>query len=91
MEIARYWRLQKSRYCLEGVKKTSPKGVEEISLSGNSWTEFPSNGHPREEKLMTGITIYQAPVVKGKNGGNGHSRESIEISIPMEASVMVDQ
>ena len=90
MEIARHWRNNRVNLRLEGIKKTHPDGKQEISFTGSSWTEIPSNGRSHEEKPLTGITIYKAPVLQGKNGGNGRSHESVEISVAMEASVMAD-
>ena len=89
MEIARHWRMRKRYLCLEGIKKTSREGVEKISLTGNSWAEIPSNGRSHERKPVTETTIYQAPDLQGKNDGNGHSHESVEISVAMETSTMV--
>jgi len=88
--IAKHWRMIGPRLCLKGFKRMSPKGVKEVSLAGNSWTELPSSDRSYEEIPSTEITIYQAPALQGKNGGNGHNHESVEISVAMEASVMVD-
>jgi len=68
VEIARHWRLQRQRYCLEGIKKTDTDGNEQISVSGSSWVDIPSNGRSKEKPLMESV-VYEAPSLEGKNGG----------------------
>ena len=84
MEVARYWRLRKQRYRLEGVKKTDNHGNKLISVSGSSWVDAPSNGRPEEEPLIENI-VYEAPSLEGNNGGNGHNHKPISAALPAEA------